>query len=75
MTDGTAIPADFRGQAVEMLVSEAESELETADTLAQALRHLVVPETFATDLYNPDETTTSAMESAQGEEGVQKTNT
>lgn len=76
MTDETSIPDDLRGQAVEMLVSQAESELETANTIAEALRHLVIPETFATDLYHPDETTTSARERArEEEEGVQKTNT
>ena len=46
-------------QAVEMLVERAESRLETADTLAEALRDLIVPQTFGTDLYDPDGNGTS----------------
>jgi hypothetical protein len=67
MADEAGIPADLRGQAVEIVVSQAKSELEDADTLTAALRHLVIPQTFATDLYNPDEDENDSVDDARND--------
>lgn len=53
--EGSLIP-----RAVEMLVERAESRLEDADTLAEALRDLIVPQTIGTDLYDTDGNWTAA---------------
>ena len=50
--DDRPVERELLARAIEMVVERGEDRLKDADTLTAALRDLVVPQTFSTDLYD-----------------------